>query len=1416
MSDGDNGYYFDQQAADEAAYQANALAFAGEPPAPAPSPEPAPSYSEPAPTYSEPAPTYNAPAYTAPAAPSNQWEQTVNDIYQQTFGRQADASGMASFTAALNAGMTGEQMRAALASSAEGQSRGLPPVPPLAAAAAAADPNAGWEYQPEEFYDSGGSAAPYYRNVITGERKEVGQPVQATGVTPVDPNTLAQHVGQNFEGTPTQFYDAQGNLKGILVDAVRAGLNTREGELIIDPSSLGLALKPNETASLDSKIQQRNEQGQLLFVDPNTGGTTVYNTGVPAETGSTVKDLLYINERKYGGQIPADMAQGALLLAATMMTGGVGGALLEAAGIGAGAGAGGAGAGALSDVAASNLMNSGLLPAGMQIPASGINWAAAATQAAKTAGINAAVTAAQGGNIGDVLKAGALGAVTGGAGVAGADLLGGGALAQIGSQTAIATAMAAATGRDPVQAAISGALTATLANVVPASTSDVLNSAGITDPSVQKAVNAAISSSVITAIRGGDVGTAAIMGAVNSGLSSVAGMIGDSKIVQDIKADITNALTSTVDAIKYETGATNALALPIEGSNKAIRGTELDIPTQRDVVNDIFQQDAQDAMIRDLPKTPPLVQNAINQNTPKTVDNVVIPPLIQQATGQSDANAIYNQLVANAANPTVGAPLTSLAGATTNDVNPVAVPAITDNTDPESTVTLNVKGSADSRTVAELLELYKEAVNPNATIDTPEFQDMLRRNAVATPEIDTEYVPEDSEYVPANNLDNIPVAPTTVVTDGNVPTTAPLGVANILNLPPNIVRLSEEEARDLGIAPGLYSISAGGQPTPVSTFVPSDNTVPVTPQDVPALRNITDRATQSDMTALVDENGNLIPNAFQNATPEQVDALLNRYINNPESISAVRQDLQPVTQVEVVPPEVQKPEPVQPAPQPPLTPEKVKPEEVKPEKTPTASASSSSSGDTKPAGGLGTQGGAEAGNEGAPGAVSPSGAASFAEAQNIVSEAASNEDLSAEDIIIATQRLVFNSTTLGASPAQAVASGLVTPDGSLTDRGVKRISDATGLSPSDVVELTNGATTARTGTGSGITSTGAGAATGAASGAALAGTGIGGSTGTNTGGLGTGTGTGVGPGTGTGTGDGSGDGLGLGSGSGSGSGTSGSGTGGVRPTVAPAIAQPSYSYSGAGSQGTTVGALPGNLQATFLQGANVDEYNPFENYNVYQQLAPVRAAEGGSPLQLAQMQQGVYGVDPRLYSVLQKRAAPSYFTYGSDSSGGNPTTFAGSQPMGKPTPSIPVIPTGKASGSDWLYQGAGSNPLAMAGSGIPSLGAGTMAEGGSAHDSGEGEHIPEFITGATGHYVRGRGDGQSDDIPAMLADGEYVFDASTVSTLGNGSSDAGAKLLDAFRKSLRDHTRSAPADKIPPKASPLEYMKEALQNVGRK
>jgi hypothetical protein len=71
-------------------------------------------------------------------------------------------------------------------------------------------------------------------------------------------------------------------------------------------------------------------------------------------------------------------------------------------------------------------------------------------------------------------------------------------------------------------------------------------------------------------------------------------------------------------------------------------------------------------------------------------------------------------------------------------------------------------------------------------------------------------------------------------------------------------------------------------------------------------------------------------------------------------------------------------------------------------------------------------------------------------------------------------------------------------------------------------------------------------------------------------------------------------------------------------------------------------------------------------------------------------------------------------------------------------------------------------------------------------------------------------DGRSDDIPAVLSDGEYVMDAETVALLGNGSSDAGAKQLDRMRESLRKQKGKALSKgKFSPNAkSPLAYLQK--------
>jgi hypothetical protein len=76
-------------------------------------------------------------------------------------------------------------------------------------------------------------------------------------------------------------------------------------------------------------------------------------------------------------------------------------------------------------------------------------------------------------------------------------------------------------------------------------------------------------------------------------------------------------------------------------------------------------------------------------------------------------------------------------------------------------------------------------------------------------------------------------------------------------------------------------------------------------------------------------------------------------------------------------------------------------------------------------------------------------------------------------------------------------------------------------------------------------------------------------------------------------------------------------------------------------------------------------------------------------------------------------------------------------------------------------------------------------------------------------YVQGPGDGTSDDIPARLANGEYVLSADVVSGLGNGDNSSGAKVLDGFVKNLRTHKAvNASRGRLPADAKPIHhYMK---------
>jgi hypothetical protein len=144
-------------------------------------------------------------------------------------------------------------------------------------------------------------------------------------------------------------------------------------------------------------------------------------------------------------------------------------------------------------------------------------------------------------------------------------------------------------------------------------------------------------------------------------------------------------------------------------------------------------------------------------------------------------------------------------------------------------------------------------------------------------------------------------------------------------------------------------------------------------------------------------------------------------------------------------------------------------------------------------------------------------------------------------------------------------------------------------------------------------------------------------------------------------------------------------------------------------------------------------------------------------------------------------------------------------PLARPAP---ALPTAMADGGAAYYTyGQQVDPMDYLGNGMAY---GGLAHGGDLHHADNAPVVSGRKDYRAGSAVTGPGDGQSDDIPALLADGEYVFDADTVAQLGNGSTKAGSKILDKFREEIRSHKRSAPVNKIPPPAkSPLAYLAAA-------
>jgi hypothetical protein len=106
------------------------------------------------------------------------------------------------------------------------------------------------------------------------------------------------------------------------------------------------------------------------------------------------------------------------------------------------------------------------------------------------------------------------------------------------------------------------------------------------------------------------------------------------------------------------------------------------------------------------------------------------------------------------------------------------------------------------------------------------------------------------------------------------------------------------------------------------------------------------------------------------------------------------------------------------------------------------------------------------------------------------------------------------------------------------------------------------------------------------------------------------------------------------------------------------------------------------------------------------------------------------------------------------------------------------------------------------------------ADGGQIQGHNPSFFSPGGLASMENTYVNGEGDGTSDSVEAMLADGEFVIPADVVSKLGNGSSNAGAKVLDNFLLTIREHAQKHDPKNLPPDSrGALAYLLDANKKV---
>jgi len=325
---------------------------------------------------------------------------------------------------------------------------------------------------------------------------------------------------------------------------------------------------------------------------------------------------------------------------------------------------------------------------------------------------------------------------------------------------------------------------------------------------------------------------------------------------------------------------------------------------------------------------------------------------------------------------------------------------------------------------------------------------------------------------------------------------------------------------------------------------------------------------------------------------------------------------------------------------------------------------------------------------------------------------------------------------------------------------------------------------------------------------------------------GTGTGAGAG-GTGTGTGAG---------GTGTGGGSIGGGTSGTRVVNVPGTIKRVTSASTTPITGTipsifgtseikdlTPGLVKGSefkfaSEPTFTEQVNTVQAP--QAYDYSEQI--LNSATGGSTNTANTIEDLKAGLvkgtpfklasEPKFAMNLNKVEAPSHVDYSEQilnaAQGGLINGYAAGG-MPEYPEEIPTL-----TGRTWRGHPLGSLAR-FQGANFPGFQQRQYAEGGDV----EG-HNPEFfsvggLSSMENTYVKGDGDGTSDSVPAMLANGEFVIPADVVSKLGNGSNDAGAEVLDGFLTAIREHAQNHDPKKLPPDSKgPLAYLLDAKRKVG--